>query len=178
MLIGLTGAAGVGKDTVAQLLREHFGFTHIAIADGLKNVVTQLADSLLLPGADTATLAWAIEGYGSLEAAKRADPRVRQLLIDVGCGMREVMGDDVWLNLADRNIADAHDTVVSDITFYNEAYWLVRRCGWLLEITRSGFTEERVPGNKLTYPPDALVANDGTQEELLQKLRVVMGEWA
>ena len=35
-IIGLTGPAGCGKDTVAQLLATHLGFAHLAFADALR----------------------------------------------------------------------------------------------------------------------------------------------
>ena len=40
-IIGLTGPAGCGKDTVADLLVAHAGFTKLAFADALKNEVVQ-----------------------------------------------------------------------------------------------------------------------------------------
>lgn len=40
-IIGLTGYAGVGKDTVADLLVAHFGFRKLAFADALRAEVAQ-----------------------------------------------------------------------------------------------------------------------------------------
>lgn len=49
-IIGLTGPAGCGKDTVAQLLATHLGFAHLAFADALRAEVCEAygIDSSLL----------------------------------------------------------------------------------------------------------------------------------
>jgi len=38
MIIGLVGLAGSGKDTVADMLQQHHGFTKVALADPLKRI--------------------------------------------------------------------------------------------------------------------------------------------
>lgn len=175
MLIGLTGNAGVGKDTVASTLHEHHGYAYFAIADSLKRLITRLAGSLLLPGAESATLAWAIEGHGSLEAAKRADPRVRQLLVEVGCGAREALGENVWVNPIVSELDKRWGgSVISDITFDNELDVLYSFGGQLVEVVREGCDEPRVPGNSLSAKPDLTLVNNGSLEDLRVSVREML----
>jgi hypothetical protein len=57
-IIGLAGPAGCGKDTVAQLLATHLGFSHFAFADALRVEVCEAfgIDASLLTRRDTKEL--------------------------------------------------------------------------------------------------------------------------
>lgn len=114
-IIGLAGGAGAGKTTVAKYLVEHYGALRYAFADPLKVLVQRIfrfpEESL----------------YGTQEQKERVVPDIgwsgRQAMQRVGTqGMREVFGEDVWVDHTIRRIrADAPAiAVIEDVRFLNE----------------------------------------------------------
>src|SRR5581483_2011292 len=95
-LLGLMGYAQAGKDTVAKLLVEEFGFTRIAFADALREALYALNPLIPFEG-DHVRLRWLIDASG-WEEAKVRHPEVRELLQRLGTESgRNVLGADVWV---------------------------------------------------------------------------------
>jgi hypothetical protein len=186
-LIGLTGYAQHGKDTTAAVLVEDFGFVRIGFADALKSLALEVNPSI--PG--LAPLRSLVETDG-WESAK-GWPEVRRLLQDLGTGVRDILGDMVWIRAAERKLQayDLTDTpvVVSDVRFPNEAATIAKHGGELWRIER--YNEDGTPfdnGVGTAHPSEALVASldankvlTATNVEQLQGLvRNIMGvpTWA
>lgn len=124
MLIGLTGYAGVGKDTVANYIAENYGFTRIGFADKLKELARMIDPDLdaLLNVVD-----W--------EIAKKV-PKYRRFLQDLGNSARLVLGDQVWINqVINSNI---ENVVISDVRYANEFDAISQNGGILIRIIRQG----------------------------------------
>ena len=167
MLVGLTGHAGAGKDTVADLLRAAHGGRKIAFAGPLKAACASLfrltPDQLHDP-----------------VAKETLDPRwgrtPRQILQVVGTDLLRAQFDvDVFRKSARFGIEAALAAgetlvVVSDCRFENEAA-LVRELGgvvWHVRRATRGTTETaHVSEQTLAVAPsDVVVANDGTLDDL------------
>lgn len=128
LVIGLAGAAGVGKDEVAQHLVRRHGFTRLAFADPLKSVC---------------------EVYFGWNWRK--DERGRRLLQEVGMAARRY-NPDHWVAVLQKQMAllmgspDHRRFVISDCRFFNELelVWKMRgispghSCGHLWRIDRPG----------------------------------------
>lgn len=167
MLVGITGRAQHGKDTVAQVLVQYFGFVRVGFADALKELA--YATNPYIPG--IATLQTVVDEMG-WEEAKRY-PEVRRFLQVLGTKARDILGSDVWIDAAERKmIAAAPNPVVfSDVRFPNEADFIHRWHGVLLRVTRPGFDNGVDPLHPSElFVPDlpaaADIINDGTVEEL------------
>jgi len=118
----LFGPAGVGKDTVAKHLVDNFGFTRVAFADALKNVLRDI-DPFVSGGRRLSDLL----AEGGWDAAKAADPEVRRLLQETGMAVREV-DPSFWLWALETFLEDHFDgglgpVVVTDVRMPNEWSW-------------------------------------------------------
>lgn len=91
-LVFLTGKQRSGKDTVADMLVEHFGFHKVSLADKVKEVARDL---------------FKMEG------------KDRGLLIKIGTGMRAI-DEDVWVNYLLQSHGPNKPWVIPDVRFLNE----------------------------------------------------------
>lgn len=171
ILIGLAGKAGAGKDTVADTLVQHAGFTRIAFAAPLKAMLRaglgltteQLEDRIL----KEAPLDW-LDGRTP-----------RQLMQTLGTEWgRTHAHPDLWLRIARRQIEQtAGPIVITDVRFDNEAR-LVRDLGGLVwHITREGAgTAAHASEAGITASAaDWWIANDGSIEDLQLQARALAG---
>lgn len=94
----ICGYSGAGKDTVGAHISERRGSTHYAFADGVREVAKLFGDNYEVDSQTDLTYNDAIESYG-YEAAKRGVEGVRDYLVRIGHGLRQVLGDDVWVSL-------------------------------------------------------------------------------
>ena len=94
MIIGLSGYAQSGKDTVAKTLVEQYGFTRVAFADKIR----QLAQEVNPLVGDSIHLNELLDEYG-WDVAKQ-NPYVRQFLQQLGVGARKLFGEEFWIKEA------------------------------------------------------------------------------
>lgn len=167
ILIGLTGLAGAGKDSVADCLVQCAGFRKLAFADALRDEVEQAfeqlgtADTLLtdrqrkeLPCPELA-LGWctnlefvrAVEAAvfgGSMPLHELDEPRSpRQILQWWGTEYRRGQDADYWICLLGNRIRTligqgCWRLVVTDCRFANEATTLRGAGGELWQVFRPG----------------------------------------
>lgn len=162
VIIGITGPAGSGKDTVAQYFVKHFGYTRYALADPIKETVNAL-------------YGWNNRhAFGDLKEV--VDPRwgvsPRYVYQRFGTEvMRELGGSDFWIKVCEMRTRLFRKIVVPDIRFNNEAEW-VRKHGVLLHVVASGRGIKPVCNhtseNGVTFNTcrDIVIDNDGTLEDL------------
>jgi hypothetical protein len=171
-IVGITGLAGSGKDTVAARFVEG-GFVRAGLADALK------ADLLVI---DPPILGWSdlsqmVESWG-WDFVKREYPEVRRMLQAHGGLMRDVAGDEFWLRRAEKTMGafpGAKRFVVPDIRYDNEAHW----CDVLIEVVRPG---AGLPGELgrhpteqgVTRPPDFTINNHSTIPDLHFKVDLIL----
>lgn len=117
MLIGLSGKAGSGKDTVGACLVEKHGFQRHAFADAVRH----LAKSI---------------GWDGMK-----DERGRATLITIGMAGREYAAD-FWVSVLWGMLEGRHgprptewpNIVITDVRFPNEARWVRNNCGRLWRV--------------------------------------------
>ena len=167
-IIALTGLAGTGKDTAADILATHCGFTKLAFADALRaevqaafNVPAELLTRRDLKEMHTAELALVeCTDMGLIGALVRAAmaasthaldyawieaPRSpRQILQWWGTEYRRAQKINYWLEALRQSITQRHALdgrsrfVITDARFENEAAMIRAMGGVVWQITRDG----------------------------------------
>jgi hypothetical protein len=179
MIIGLTGYAQSGKDTVANILVENFGYTRVAFADKIREFLYEtnpMYDSVL---GEPLFVRAKVDRDGWEEAKK--SPHIRRLLQTSGVAARKVFGEGFWVHEAMKTMLDDPrpdmNYVVTDVRFLNEADMIRANQGQLWRIKRLGIdavnghvSEHELDG----YPVDQIFVNNTTIEdlELLVKTRM------
>jgi hypothetical protein len=161
MLIGLSGKASAGKDTFAFYLQQLFGFTRAAFADPLKAAAAEVfglsRDQLYDP-----VLKSIPDQYWQRTP--------RELLQQMGVGMREAIDRDVWVMATLRKLQALPLAywVVTDVRFPNEAIAIRHQGGYVVRIERPGAGLEGEAGQHESETAldnwelfDAVVQNDG-----------------
>jgi hypothetical protein len=171
MIIGLSGYAQSGKDTVANILVEKYGYKRIAFADPIRNLLYEM-DPLVPKGYGTGIINYRlqdlVDSYG-WDKVKVDYPEVRRLLQDLGVGARNVFGDTFWIYQALSDVAPQDKVVVSDVRFENEAEWIQNFKGQIWRVKRidTKAVNDHVSESDLDgYPVDQIFLNNGTIKDL------------
>jgi hypothetical protein len=134
-IIGVTGYAQHGKDSLADMLVEHEGYKKVAFAAALKQMALVLNPIISGDGTDEGglivhvRLAPFVEANG-WEAAKQL-PEVRRFLQVLGTeAVRDILGTDSWLRALWNTMAVDPEQryVISDVRFPNEEEFVHVRC--------------------------------------------------
>jgi len=171
MIIGLSGYAQSGKDTVANILVEKHGYRRIAFADPIRKLLYEM-DPLIPKGYGDSIINYRlqdlVDSYG-WDKVKVDFPEVRRLLQELGVGARKLFGDTFWINEALSDVAPQDKVVVSDVRFENEAIWIQEFKGKIWRIKRIGTdaVNDHVSESEMDgYPVDQIFVNNGTLEDL------------
>ena len=164
MIIGLSGYANAGKDSVAQILVEKFGYKRMAFADAIRDILYTL-DPLTNNGLHVKAI---VDDYG-WDIAKQ-DIEIRRLLQVLGTEVgRNVFGDDVWVDVLISKLEPMDKVVITDVRFQNEAREIHNLAGVLWRINRDGVSavNEHISETQMDqYLFDEIVDNDGSLEDL------------
>lgn len=162
MIIGLSGFARSGKDTVAETLVKECGYERVAFADAIRDILyamnPQVGGDRLVP---------LVDEYG-WDVAK-AKEEVRELLQSLGYSARRVIGDGVWIEAALRNLDPDKNYVIADVRFQNEAETIRMLGGEIWRVERPDVTAVNTHISEVDmsgYIFDEVLQNDGTLEQL------------
>jgi hypothetical protein len=175
MLIGLTGYAGSGKDTVAEFLVKEHGFVRYAFADKMREALERLNPFV----SDCGLSLEDILANETWDEAKRHYPEVRELLQRFGTEVgRTMFGEDFWINLAYKQWrADGFhkDAVFTDVRFPNEGEWIMKMGGVLCRVDRPGVgpVNGHSSESQKFGPGIPVIANNGG----LDNLQAEVAEW-
>lgn len=177
-LIGLTGLAGTGKDTVREMLERDHGFTGLAFADPIRQMVRALLSE---NGFDT-------EYMDDRALKEQPIPTLgvsyRHIAQTLGTEWgRKCMGQRFWLQIAQAFIIDQRrqgerEFVVSDVRFANEAEWIKEAGGEVWRIERSAAAPVRDHESErhvAALDADHVITNDGTIEDLWCQVSALVG---
>lgn len=115
MIIGISGYARSGKDTVAELLVNKYGFERVAFADALRNFVYEMNPLVNREN----NIREIVDALGWDEA--KAKPEVRECLQNVGLAARKQFGEEFWVRQALGKVGYTQNVVITDVRFKNEA---------------------------------------------------------
>lgn len=132
-IIGLTGVARAGKDSVAQCLRDLYGYRQESFAAPIREFVARIL------GCDLATL----ESIKEKPIAWLGGTTPRWMMQTVGTEWgRRTIDPDLWVKACMHRVADhinlGSRVVISDVRFDNEAENIIARGGHVWRIERPG----------------------------------------
>jgi hypothetical protein len=138
MIIGVSGWARAGKDTVADHLVDNFGFVKMSFAEPMREALVRLNPMIRVAGYPT-ELASAVRLMG-WENLKSESPDIRGLMQRLGTEVgREMFGEDFWVNLALSRVEPGMNVVFADCRYPNEADAIKAAGGVVWRVERKDF---------------------------------------
>jgi hypothetical protein len=138
-IIGLTGPAGSGKDTVRQMLEQNHHCTGLAFADPMRAMLTPLLD---LCGVGNE---WMTQRELKELPIPGLGQSYRVLAQRLGTEWGRSIDADFWVKVAAASMAEVMNIkgpdavfVISDVRFDNEAQWVIDHGGVIWQIDRVG----------------------------------------
>jgi hypothetical protein len=172
-VIGLTGYAQSGKDTIASILVEKYGYRRIAFADKIRDFLYGI--NPMVACSPTGYLKDLVNLVGWDNA--KQEPQVRRLLQDLGISARELLDENIWITSALGKVNSGERIVITDVRFENEAnmirslggqIWRVKRPG--VEAVNSHISETQLDG----YKVEQIFVNSGSIQDLELLIRTRM----
>jgi hypothetical protein len=171
-IIGVTGYAQHGKDSLGQYLVDHYGYTRLAFADSLKQMALVLnplimgysyQDHMMFQSEDEeqsfCRLAGLVDQCG-WETAKTV-PEVRRFLQVLGTeAVRDILGQDSWVDALWLKVIPGGKYVITDARFPNEVESIRAMYGQVVRVSR--VNEDGSPfenGVDVTHPSEAHIAS-------------------
>jgi hypothetical protein len=176
MIIGLSGYARSGKDTVAGMLMGIHGYERVAFADKIRELLFAMDPLIMHDGRDF-RLQDIVESKG-WEEAKTQHPEVRRLLQDLGVGGRELLDDSVWINAALNSFKEDDKVVVTDVRFKNEAARIKNLGGkiWRINRINVGPANDHISEIDLDdWGFDGVITNNSDMPNLIKQIRALIG---
>ena len=169
MIIGLSGFARSGKDTVADILVENHGFVKMSFADPMRDALLRLNPLIQLRNGPSLPLAQALRVY-TWDELKSVSTDIRGLLQRMGSEVgREMFGENLWVDYAIAHLPENTDVVFSDVRYKNEAKAILALKGrvWRIEREGIGAANEHASENDLNnFPFELTIDNNFPVEQL------------
>lgn len=166
MLIGFTGKAGTGKDTAADFMVRRFAFEKYSFALPIKQALNAMFGWSMSQWDDRA---WKETPQPGLATS----PRILAQTLGTEWG-REVIHPDLWVKIARRRYVESpYSLVIPDVRFPNEAEWITREGGLVIELTRKGVRSVAAHKSEDGLPADLIdltIPNNGSPNDLFNEL--------
>lgn len=161
MIIGLSGYAGVGKDTLAKYIVELDPSFEIKKFSGKLKEVASLLTGIPVDSFEN-------QKFKTMELAGW-DMTVRELLQKLGTeAIRDGLHEDAWVNALFANYHQGENWVITDMRFPNE-YEAVKRFGgmavrlWRPNVNPINYHESEVALDN--HPFDYIASNEANEED-------------
>lgn len=173
MLIGITGKAGAGKNTVADILSDNFGYSQLSFAGPLKAALAVLG--MPEPLRAMKELNYPGKNYSYRKAAHT-----------LGTEWARCLDEDFWVNLASEKVQELwrinqKNIVFSDVRFDNEAKMIHSNGGIvLLVVGRDYNTDNSLHASEAGVSSnlvDRVIYNTGSLEELEETVLTMFTSW-
>lgn len=183
MLIAFSGLLGSGKDTAAKILIDEYGFTKIAFADALRELLLAIDPEISYEdmwGLTVRRFSQIMREEG-WDTAKRNYPEIRRLVQATGTeGIRNIFGEDAWVNLLAKRYPDIADNnsryVITDCRFDNEVAFVRDNGGLLIWVEREGVVSNghAAESTHIKDLASIVLHNDATIDEFHEDVRFVL----
>jgi len=180
-IVGLSGFARAGKDEAAKVLVENFGFTQVAFADKLREMLYQLNPLVEYDGVldkhamKQSRVQEVIDEYGwdgYKETGFSTDLRYLLQRLGTEAG-RQTLWDTIWIDAAFAGLPQNAKVVVSDARFHNEFNEIRRRGGEIWRIERPGVGPANTHASEIeaiNYPHFARTLHNSRDLDYLREL--------
>ena len=175
LLIGLTGLAGAGKDTVRAILEKNHDAFGLAFADPMRDMLGALLESIGLSSE------WMTERHLKELVIPELGTSYREMAQRLGTEWGRAIGEDFWLRIASAKVQmyrqQGDHIVISDVRFPNEAAWIQAQGGVVWRILRPGLEAVRSHASEMHFdhlPYDYTILNQGSLEELDRAVRCAL----
>jgi hypothetical protein len=176
MIIGLSGKAGVGKDTLANILVENYGYKRVAFADKIRECLLALDPIVAVRDEYPIHLSEYFDDFG-WERTKKL-PEVRRLMQTFGTEVgRKLIDPSLWVELSLNGAEPDYKIVVTDVRFPNEAEeikWLFGQI-WRIEREVDPVNPHESETALDNWQFDRRIDNSGTIENLQETVKTIMG---
>lgn len=177
MRIGITGYGGSGKDVVADVLVDEFGFVKVNMSDALDRYLRILNPLIPSPFTDDFHVRYdKLREHTDYVTAKKI-PEVRQLLQRLGTDVGRAIDPGMWVKELEKEAKKHVDVVTTGIRFPEEAAAL----HLLIHVDRDGYgpVNDHVSDSlgDMFELANARIINNGTLHELREKVRDVWTIW-
>lgn len=181
MIVGLCGRAGAGKDTVAGVLVDRFGFSSYSLAAEVKSCLIDLDPFIPIDNRPVRLSELLLDS--SLEVLKRSYPEVRRLLQVLGTEVVRARVESFWVDrIEDRLLVERPKRVViTDVRFKNEVEWVRYLGGMVFCVERDGVHDQHAGvkhSSELGFDNkfiDRVINNSGDFEDLICIVEDLMG---
>ena len=137
-IVGVSGWARSGKDTIADHLVKDHGYTKFSFATPMREALYRLNPKITVNELQSTPARIGVDVYG-WEGLKERSPDVRGLLQRLGTEVgREMFGEDFWVNYALNSIPDGTKAVIADVRYPNEADAIKKLGGKVFRVRRNG----------------------------------------
>lgn len=174
-LIGLSGYARSGKDSVADILCRDHGFVRVAFADPIRESLYALNPLVWHDDEGAVRVQDVVDEYG-WDGYKDSlwGLEIRRLLQKLGTEVgREIILDEVWVEIAlrriDALIVQGKSVVITDMRFVNEADFFYGYGAEIWRVDRPGVGPANDHASEIEldgYPFDVVIDNNGSLEDL------------
>ena len=176
-IIGATGKAGSGKDTLLKGVALEMEFTHVFEIHGFADPIKDALEAIF---------GWRLEFWDDRDWREREMPELgrspRYMAQTLGTEWGRKINPDIWLIIMKHRAKMFEDAphvspkvlMLPDVRFENEAAWIRESGGVLIEVVRGSpddieeadhISEAGVPDRYVTHS----IINDGTIDELIVK---------
>lgn len=177
MIIGLSGFARSGKDTIADYLVENHGFIKLSFATPMREALYKLDPQIT----DISGLAYsfrqAVDLFG-WEDMKTYFPGYRGLMQRMGTEVgREMFGENFWVKQAMKQVERGQNVVFADVRFKNEALAIDEYQGEVWRVERPGVSaaNDHISEHDLDdYKFDHRIMNYGPVEDLYKVVTTIL----
>jgi hypothetical protein len=175
MIIGLTGYAQSGKDTLAGMLIGLHKYNNRAFADPIRKLLYEMNPLVK----DEYRVKGVVDAYG-WDKAKVEFPELRNLLQTLGVAARTIFNDQFWISQGLSGLSVGDKIVITDVRFPNEAdaikvlggqIWRVKRLG--IGAVNDHVSETAMDG----YKVDQIFVNNGSVDDLMMLLQTRMRQF-
>lgn len=174
MIVGITGYARHGKNTIGDILVNKYNFIQLAFADKVKECALAINPIIFNYIGHNVHLDEYVTKLGWDEAKQHVE--VRRLLQHIGTEMgRDIFGDNIWVNLVMNQIEPNKDYVITDVRFQNEVDAIHLACGEVWRVIRPFYdnnvgTKHSSESKIDSLDTDKIIINNGTIKDLEEKV--------
>ena len=164
-VIGISGPAGSGKSTAADLLIERHGYVRVKFAAPLKAMCRAV-------GMSEEQIEGSLKEVPSRLLQGRT-PRYVMQTLGTEWG-RKTIGENLWIDLWTDSVSACLDqggrVVCDDVRFANEALAVLKLGGAIYRLQGRGGIPGAHESERGDFMAQRIIANDGSQDELYRRL--------